>query len=606
MTGGFVGVDIFFVISGYLISSIIFANLEHQSFSIADFYSRRIRRIYPALTVMVIASLIVGWYGLFPSAYADLGNNIAASAAFAENFRLYADSGYFDSAAESKPMLHLWSLAVEEQFYIFWPLMLAFVWKRKWNFLAITAAIGVLSFAVNIYLAGANPMAAFYWPIARFWELMIGGMLAYLALHRKSWIESGRNGRSVSGFVLLACGFVFITREKAFPGWWGLMPAVGAVLVISAGAGATLNRYVLSGRFMTGIGLISYPLYLWHWPLLSLAHVVADVGFKARAALVALAVILAWLTYEFIEKPLRSNRKFVVPLFATMGLIGCFGYASYALGGFGFRLADTRIGIKNIAKVGDAYEYFDYRKYLRQDVCHSIPSDRVMANGCIEIREKNVFLWGDSYAASLYGGLRHVRDAKYGNFGISQLTDGNGPPFFTDGVTDDGKSLKQANEMKLGLVEKFRPDIVVMTWMKDGFNAIRSKERTLSELAVTVQKVRAASPGTRILIIGPFPMWRANLIQQLYSYYVFHGTAPPIYMKFGLRDSIKDWDDYLRAKVPTLGVNYVSSYDQFCNQAGCLTRTGSDVRDVVAVDYGHLTEPGAIFLVNGIQGHIFQ
>jgi peptidoglycan/LPS O-acetylase OafA/YrhL len=605
--GGFIGVDIFFVISGYLISSIIFSNLEHDSFSIAGFYSRRIRRIFPALITIMIVSVALGSYSLFPNAYAELGKHIAAAAAFVENFALYAESGYFDSAAETKPMLHLWSLAIEEQFYIFWPLMLAFVWKRKWSFLRITAAIGILSFAANIYLTRTNPTAAFYWPISRFWELMVGGVLAYLTLHRQHWIEPGKDIQSIFGFGLLIFGFVLITKETVFPGWWGLMPTGGAFFVISAGPQAILNRYLLSSRLMVGIGLISYPLYLWHWPLFSLAQFVAGSGFKIKIILVGLSIVLAWITYECIEKPIRSREKKIsLPLFAAMILIGCFGYTSYEFGGFGSSLSEAKIGIRNITKVGDVYDYFNYKKLIREGVCHSIPFDKVIANGCIEIRERNVFIWGDSYAASLYSGLNYVRNEKHGNYGITQLTDTNGPPFFTDKLTDDGKRLTEANTNRLYFVQKYRPNVVLITWMVGGVNAIKSKEGAVIELAVTIRKIQAASPGTKIVIIGPFPSWRGTLIQQLFGYYVFHKTSPPVYMNYGLVDSTKDWDNFLSANVPRLGVTYVSSYDRFCNPTGCLTRTGNDVKDVVAVDWGHLTESGAIYLINGIQNVVFN
>lgn len=180
MPGGFIGVDIFFVISGFLISTIIFSSLERDRFSLVEFYVRRIRRIFPALIVVLLTSLVVGWFTLFPDEYKQLGTHTAAGAAFIQNFILWRESGYFDNAAESKPLLHLWSLAVEEQFYIFWPLLLAFVWKRQWSFLKITAAIGLASFAANIYLMHRSPTAAFFLPISRFWELMVGGGLRIL------------------------------------------------------------------------------------------------------------------------------------------------------------------------------------------------------------------------------------------------------------------------------------------------------------------------------------------------------------------------------------------------------------------------------------------
>jgi peptidoglycan/LPS O-acetylase OafA/YrhL len=172
--GGFIGVDIFFVISGFLISTIIFDSLERDSFSFVEFYIRRIKRIFPALLLVLTASFIFGWFVLLPDEYKQLGQHIAGGAGFVSNFILWNESGYFDNAAITKPLLHLWSLGIEEQFYICWPLLLAFVWKRKWSFVAVTAIIGIISFAVNIYTLNKNSITAFYLPTSRFWELMIG------------------------------------------------------------------------------------------------------------------------------------------------------------------------------------------------------------------------------------------------------------------------------------------------------------------------------------------------------------------------------------------------------------------------------------------------
>jgi peptidoglycan/LPS O-acetylase OafA/YrhL len=305
--GGFIGVDIFFVISGFLISKIIFSALERDRFSIAEFYIRRIRRIFPALIAVLIATLVFGWYLLIGNEYRQLGKHIAAGAGYVSNFLLWTESGYFDHSAATKPLLHLWSLAIEEQFYILWPVMLVFVWKRQWNFLKITVFIALASFAINIYFIGTNSVSAFYMPQSRFWELMVGGILAYISLHCPRLNSQFKNGRSVLGFALLAAGLLFCSKYRAFPGWLALFPTVGTYLIISAGSDAWLNRNVLSSRIMVWFGLISYPLYLWHWPLLSFSHIVDDgvPPIKTRIAAAILAILLAWLTYKFIEEPFR-------------------------------------------------------------------------------------------------------------------------------------------------------------------------------------------------------------------------------------------------------------------------------------------------------------
>ena len=214
--------------------------------------------------------LFFGWWVLTEDEYRQLGKHLFASALFVQNFGLWKESGYFDTSATAKPLLHLWSLAIEEQFYIFWPLLLAFLWKRQQNLLGTTIGVAVLSFAINIYVSSVDSSADYYLPFTRFWELMIGGALAYISLHRPHFLPPRyKNLQSVSGVILIVLSIVLIDDERRFPGWWAVLPTFGAFLTISAGASAWINKNVLSNNLLVGIGLISYPLYLWHWPLIS-------------------------------------------------------------------------------------------------------------------------------------------------------------------------------------------------------------------------------------------------------------------------------------------------------------------------------------------------
>lgn len=303
--GGFIGVDVFFVISGYLITSIILSDLAQGRFSIAQFYRRRVRRIFPALLVVMAASLMIGWPILLSAEYAELGKHIAGGAAFVSNFVFYGEFNYFDKSPETKPLLHLWSLAIEEQFYIFWPLLLAAMWKWRW--IAVAAAIALASFAVNLYLSAQLPAAAFYWPIGRFWELAVGAILAGMAARGLTGAGRWANASSITGTMLLLAGLVVIDRDRGFPGAWALLPVLGCALLVYAGPGAWINRQLLSHRAMVGVGLISYPLYLWHWMLLSFAFIFSNYYLPSgqKATIVLLSFVLAWLTYRFVEVPIR-------------------------------------------------------------------------------------------------------------------------------------------------------------------------------------------------------------------------------------------------------------------------------------------------------------
>jgi len=325
--GGFIGVDIFFVISGFLISGIIFGNLEHSSFSYIEFYVRRIKRIFPALILVLVLGFAFGWYVLLPDEFQQLVKHVASGSGFISNFILWYESGYFDNSADTKPLLHLWSLAIEEQFYIFWPLLLGLVWKHKWNFLTLTVSIAVISFALNIYTVNNNPIADFYSPLSRFWELMIGGILAYLTLHKPQRLPQRPNWQSAIGLLLIAVGILLINKERAFPGYWALIPGVGAFLIISAGSGAWLNRNLLGNRLIVGIGLISYPLYLWHWPLLVFSKIVVgrNLHVLERITIIAVSIGLAYLTYRLLENPIRkkstTNKPATVLLIALVCIL---------------------------------------------------------------------------------------------------------------------------------------------------------------------------------------------------------------------------------------------------------------------------------------------
>jgi peptidoglycan/LPS O-acetylase OafA/YrhL len=357
--GGFVGVDIFFVISGYLISGIIVDAVERNRFSYLDFYIRRIRRIFPALVVVIAATLFVGWYVLLPDEFERLGKHLAAGAGFATNLVLWGEAGYFDVSSDTKPLLHLWSLAIEEQFYILWPLILGPVWRRKRGLLVATLSIAAISFAYNVISVVHHPVAAFYSPLARFWELMLGGVLAYLVRQKGEWLAHFRTQRAAGGLLLIGVSVFALNREFAFPGYWALLPTVGAFLVISAGFTNWISKCVLGNRLMVGVGLISYPLYLWHWPILVFAKIVKG-GLLTptdRIAAIAASVALAFLTYRFVEYPIRHSSASRIPQgfipqgFIPQGLAAAMAGAG-ALGLLIFTGAiDSRLRNENITQI---------------------------------------------------------------------------------------------------------------------------------------------------------------------------------------------------------------------------------------------------------------
>ena len=335
LKAGFMGVDIFFVISGYLISSIIFENIDRGSFSFGQFYGRRIKRIFPALTLVLLSCLVFGWFGLLGDEFKQLGKHTAAGAGFVSNFFLWQESGYFNNAAETKPLLHLWSLAIEEQFYIVWPLIVWLTWKRKWLFLSVFIGLGVASFAYNAHLVRIDPTATFFSPATRIWELLAGVLLAYMKVRPSAWQPSQQQLHIAStlGVALLAFGLYRIDKGRPYPGTWALLPILGSFCLIFAGPTAWFNRFVLSNRLLVWVGLISFPLYLWHWPMLSFMRIVESgtpsLGYRVLA--VGLSVLLAWMTYYFVERPIRSGGKSSLKTSVLAGLVAVLGVAGLAV-----------------------------------------------------------------------------------------------------------------------------------------------------------------------------------------------------------------------------------------------------------------------------------
>ena len=436
MPGGFIGVDIFFVISGFLISTIIFENLEKNTFSFLGFYARRVRRIFPALLMVLIFSYAFGWIALFADEYKQLGKHIAAGAGFVSNLVLWSESGYFDNSSDTKPLLHLWSLGIEEQFYIVWPFVLWLAWKKRFNLVTLIALVWFASFYLNIQGVKKDVVATFYSPQTRFWELFAGSMLAWFVLHSKNTFSNyglkidgllsrivyresveadGRtlsNTTSFAGCLLLAYGFWRISKEVGFPGWWGMVPVLGAALVILAGPRAWLNRTVLSNKIAVWFGLISFPLYLWHWPLLSFARIVES-GTPARnvrIVAVVLSVALAWLTYRFVERPIRFGKNRRIKAFVLvflMVVVGYVGYNAYARDGLKFRRV---VALNVVPPEDDGW----YQGVELIDGCGVADGFRNLFQMCAKDQRGNVrfALMGDSKAHSLHTGLIRTSDER--------------------------------------------------------------------------------------------------------------------------------------------------------------------------------------------------
>jgi peptidoglycan/LPS O-acetylase OafA/YrhL len=406
--GGYVGVDVFFVVSGYLITAFILGQIDRDRFSLRNFYVRRIRRIFPALFVMMAFCAVIGWQLLTPQDYRLLGESILATALFSSNILFWLTSGYFGVPLEQRPLLHTWSLGVEEQFYLVFPILLVVLCRFfRPKLIAITFGLCVLSFALNVLTVKDHPNFAFFLAPPRIWELFIGGLLAMGAL------GPPRNAKSSEIIGLICAGLIGIaifgfSNDTMFPGFAALIPTIGAAGIIWAGTGrnGTVSR-VLSYPFPVLIGKISYSLYLWHFPLLAFGTYV-DVGgpsLVVKFILLVFSVVLSFASWVYIEQPVRrgygvfGNVRVVFSAAAVaLALFGGFGLASHFSDGFPGRIREPSRQI--------AASERDFNPDRR--LCFTTANDITRLPLCkfgIEAAVPQFALWGDSHAESLRTGI---------------------------------------------------------------------------------------------------------------------------------------------------------------------------------------------------------
>ena len=612
LQGGFVGVDIFFVISGFLISKIIIGEMVAGKFSYFTFYSRRIRRIFPSLFLVlmscflaaVLSVVFVGKFVLLTNEFKQLMTHIAGGAGFVSNLVLLKESGYFDSSADTKILLHLWSLGIEEQFYIFWPVALLLIWKTRRNFVHAAMGLLLLSFAANLVMAQTDRVANFYAPFTRFWELLAGAALAAAelkvatspVLHRLG-VKLARvftpDRVSVIGLGLLLLSILTFNETLNFPGFYAALPTLGAALLLGAGRGALVNRSLLSHPVLVWFGLISYPLYLWHWPLLAVANIVTlnHATLETRAGLVVLSIVLAMLSYLWVEKPLRFGGRNTVKV---LGL--CFGIA--VLGGLS--LAGSRLqGIgSRFPELGTwlPVTQFSTERDWREHSCFLQPEDYEtgFSASCTERTGKPLlFLWGDSHAAALYPGFKHMQETV--SFDMAQYTASACPPYIHP--SGDARCADVAQRV-MAQIAKDAPDLVVLhgKW---------GEKYDLPKLQETIAFLRAQHI-QRILLIGPVPAWENSLPQSLFVHFLTQGDLPQR-MLTGLLEKTAGLDAEMAQAATRLGVQYVSVYQTLCRSGeGCMTRLDNADQTLTALDYGHLTPQAASFFISRNQADIVK
>jgi peptidoglycan/LPS O-acetylase OafA/YrhL len=643
LTGGFIGVDIFFVISGFLISKIIFTELNQKSFKITRFYGKRIKRIFPALILVLISSILFGWISLYADEYKQLGKHVAGGAGFIENIILWQESGYFDNASETKPLLHLWSLGVEEQFYILFPLLAYFFWHRL-QCINIFLYLLFSSFLLNILLIENHSEATFYLPATRLWELLIGTTLATYNLQYKITNHANtpylkfnnyltENKLSLIGISLLFFGFIYIDNTSLFPGYLATIPTIGTALIINAGHNAWLNKRILSNHILVYIGLISYPLYLWHWPLLSFLRILSPLP-SNTAIITALivAIIFASITYNFIEKPIRHGQKSnlkTVSLCLLMLATGVVGYDINRREGHdyrdvGFQYYLTKLNSKSLtsynqqktiqiseAEINNRKKHSEILKTLSfrlktepefvntitndfnavnklNSKTHDIISCGIVKNdgnytltdsSCFngkKTNQKNIFIIGDSHAGNAHTALSYA----FPNINFLLINDAGCTPIrsrYKDHRC--GKLMDFALEFS----KNQTPDAIIFAarWPRSFYNL----ENDINNF----------KPYTKdLIVIGPslrFEIAVNKILTRLPD-----NIDPIDYIESFSNKDIYETNQEMRAFSQKNDINFIDKIAYFCNISFCPLTT--DGNDLFIFDTGHTTNSGAIHLGN--------
>lgn len=623
LDGGYVGVDVFFVISGFLITLLILSEMEAGRFSIAQFYQRRIIRIFPAFLLVMLFSAAFGWFFYLPDDYKRLGESIFAASTFTSNFYFWKDAGYFGAPPEAKPLLHTWSLSVEEQFYILFPLYVVMIrrWQRSRQ-ITITAVLCIGSFllsAVGVYI---DQSATFFFLPARMWELMIGSLLAmraFPATANRAVIEL----ISWTGLALIIAPMALYNEQTLFPGLAALLPVSGAGMLIWAGAiGTSTPSRILSAHWAVSLGKMSYPLYLWHFPLFGFA-IYLSIGPLPVAyllAIVALSFVLAYLTWKYVETPIRKAGSMVTPWkviaigCATMVIAATLGGLGYLMKGF-----EHRIGGDQIALVKGMTDRMPEARRCMNPSMDAIAKGNLCILGSGSAAPETV-IWGDSFAEALAPGIveaalrTHSRTILVGRHGCSPYPQRAGKLEQQDRPCagfNDAVQTWLANNKHLKTV------VLVLRWPsatggKEGQKlpsddtgrptALESVGKFSANVAELLQ--RLTSDGKTVWVVGAIPVNKFVVPRALYVQSLGIDAGTDIRPKKAEYDAAFGWVSRFLDPIAKRNANVklIDLSNILCDPDACRV---VDQGHPLYFDSNHLTTHGAR-LVSGEFNRVFQ
>lgn len=617
-SSGFIGVDVFFVISGYLITKIILLEFHSKTFTFKNFYERRICRILPAFLILLAPVVVFGFFKLNSVEFKQLAESVFFSSIFAYNINLVGSSGYFDFPASQKPLLHLWSLGVEEQFYIIWPAAIVLAYNLKISSIKLLVFLVLASLALNIQSLAQDSVKAFYLPHLRFYEIGIGAFLAHLKPNERQHglLESFI---PLMGVCLITCGLLLIDDTKPFPGYLALLPTLGTACLIWANEKSFVSRWFLSNRILVFIGKVSYPWYLFHWPAFAFQNIInrADPGSREyRFTVVIVSFILATVIYKFIEMPIRRATHLRPKIAAFLLLVASiFGtYATYiyfidGIDGFNNRTKEksSYLSFFNNANTNNAFFRLIDQKQAYQEACnvkllenffsgdgYNKPRKEIAVN-CVsrEVGKKSILILGDSNAQHLFYGLKRNLPA---DWHLNIMT-ASGCKIVLAPIADSSTNpCQKYNHLIHKVIAQLQPEMVLVAKVDNhDFEEMISLENDL--LAAGVD---------RVVLPGPVPQWKRGLptviVEELWS-------TDDIYTFKGLSEKIIKQNEALKTKFKGHNTNsFVDLFAMLCRQdLGCrISVDGNRYLGLTAYDYGHLTPAGSDYLAKKMVKHIFD
>ena len=596
--GGFIGVDIFFVISGYLITTIIHNEIKNNSFSLKNFYERRVRRILPALFFVMLVCIPFAWFWLLPSEYIDFSQSVIAATLFSSNILFWQESGYFAPASELKPLLHTWSLAVEEQFYLFFPLLLLFVRKLNDNHLLILIiTISILSLGLSEYASKYYASANFYLLPTRAWELGVGAILAITA---PRWLKSSNETLnqllSLVGLSMVLYAIFFFDETIPMPSSNGLIPVIGTALIIFSANSSNIVGKFLATKPLVGIGLISYSAYLWHYPLFAFTRInyQDEPTFGMYLFLCAGTLVLAYLTYRFIETPFR-NRKLVTRQYVFTGAVTVsiailsFGLVGHIYGKPGSNLSNKQKELLSYLKYDRSDLYRDGDCFLRPEQSYKEFKEKCFSS---KVENDSILLMGDSHAAALSYGLR----VHHNNF--TQITASQCPPFYNYDPPER-PYCKDINNFAFKKIKQLQPEMIFLhaNWI---YSLNRVQDKIIDLMSETITHIDKLSPNSKIVVIGGVPQWRPNLPTVLHKANI--KLEEEAFVHTVGRKYVKLTDEMLLQKIVRKNnIGFISLVNIFCKNDKCLSSVKlANHHEPFAWDAAHLTKSSSILVAQKI------